>query len=48
MGRALLPDKLGLPTGVVVLAVVVMALGAFAFTHWLDKKLHNAEKPQAI
>jgi hypothetical protein len=48
MGRALLPDKLGLPTGVVVLAVVVMALGAFAFTHWLDKKLHNDEKPQAI
>ncbi|MGC4116398.1 MAG: YeeE/YedE thiosulfate transporter family protein [Myxococcales bacterium] len=48
MGRALLPEKLGLPTGVVVLGVVVMALGAFAFTHWLDKKLKNAEKPQAI
>jgi uncharacterized membrane protein YedE/YeeE len=42
MGRALLPDALGLPTGVVVLLVVAMAVGAFAFTHWLDKKLHNS------
>lgn len=42
MGRVLLPEKLGLPTGVVVLLVVAMALGAFALTHWLDKKLHNS------
>ena len=48
MGRELLPDAFGLPKGVVVLGVVVMALGAFAFTHWLDKKLGNDKKPQAI
>ena len=41
LGRALLPDTIGLPTGVVVFAVVVVALGAFAFTHFLDKKLGN-------
>ncbi len=40
-GRVLLPQYLGIPTGVVVLAVVVMAVGAFAFTHYLDKKLGN-------
>lgn len=49
MGRALLPDKLGLPPGMVVLAVLIMALGAFALTHWLDKKLGNtpAGEPHA-
>ena len=41
MGRALLSTTLGLPLGVVALLVVVMALGAFAFTHFLDKKLGN-------
>ena len=39
MGRVMLPGALGLPTGVVVLAVVVIALGAFALTHVLDRKL---------
>ncbi len=41
MGRALLSDMLGLPLGVVALLVAVVAVGAFAFTHWLDKKLGN-------
>lgn len=41
MGRVLLPDALHIPAGFVVLAVVVIALGAFALTHVLDKKLHN-------
>ena len=41
MGRALLSNALGLPPGVTVLLVVVMAVGAFALTHWLDKKLGN-------
>jgi hypothetical protein len=41
LGRVLLPQALSLPTGVVVFAVVLMAVGAFAFTHWLDKKLGN-------
>jgi len=39
MGRVLLPEALGVPSGVVVLAVVVIALGAFALTHVLEKKL---------
>lgn len=39
MGRVILPDTLGLPLGVVVMAVVLLALGAFALTHVLDKKL---------
>ncbi len=39
MGRVLLPEAVGLPGGVVVLAVVVMALGAFALTHVLERKL---------
>jgi len=43
MGRVLLSDWLHVPAGVVVFGVVMMALGAFAFTHWLDKKL--AKKP---
>lgn len=41
MGRALLSDTLHVPLGVVVLLVVAMALSAFAFTHWLDKRLGN-------
>ena len=49
MGRVLLSDQFGLPVGVVVLLVVVVALGAFAFTHWLDKRLGNtpAGEPHA-
>lgn len=41
MGRLLLPEALGLPGGVVVFAVVVMALGAFALTHVLDRRFGN-------
>jgi hypothetical protein len=37
MGRVLLPDLLGVPAGVVVLAVVVVALGAFKLTHVLQR-----------
>ena len=49
LGRALLPGALGLRPGVVVLLVVAVALGAFAFTHWLDRKLGNtpAGEPHA-
>ena len=36
-----LQDAIGVPAGVIVFAVVVVALGAFAFTHYLDKKLGN-------
>lgn len=38
LGRVLLPDALGIPAGVVVLLVVVVALGAFALTHVLDRR----------
>jgi uncharacterized membrane protein YedE/YeeE len=38
-GRVLLPDALGVNPGVVVLGVVVIALGAFALTHVIDRKL---------
>lgn len=39
LGKVTLPGALGLSTGWVVLLVVVMALGAFALTHVLDKRL---------
>ncbi len=42
MGRVLLSDWLHVPAGVVVFAVVLIAVGAFAVTHVLDKKLGNA------
>lgn len=38
-GKVLLPEALGLPVGVVVLAVVLMALGAFAVTHAIDRRM---------
>jgi uncharacterized protein len=41
MGRITLPEAFGIPAGVVVLGVVLIALGAFAFTHFLDRKLGN-------
>lgn len=44
-GRLLLPEALHLPTGIVVLAVVVIALGAFALTHYLDRRLGNEQAP---
>jgi len=43
LGRVTLPDYFHISAGVVVIAVVVMAIGAFAFTHFLDRKLGNAE-----
>lgn len=45
MGKVILPDALHVPLAVVLVAVVVMALGAFALTHVLDKKF-AAKKPQ--
>lgn len=39
MGRVMLPEALGLNPGFVVLAVVVIALGAFALTHVIDRKM---------
>ncbi len=42
MGRVLVSDWLGVPAGVVVFLVVVIALGAFALTHVIDR--HMAAK----
>jgi uncharacterized protein len=39
MGRVLLPDLLHVPGGVVVLAVVVLALAAFALTHVIQRRV---------
>jgi uncharacterized membrane protein YedE/YeeE len=41
MGRVLLPETLHLPGGVVVFLVVLMAMGAFALTHFLDRRFGN-------
>jgi hypothetical protein len=38
MGRATLPQLLGLPVGVVVMGVVSLALTAFAVTHFIDRR----------
>ncbi|MDF1612675.1 YeeE/YedE thiosulfate transporter family protein [Stygiobacter electus] len=37
LGRATLPDALGLPYGMVVFLVVLMAIGAFALAGWGEK-----------
>jgi rhodanese-related sulfurtransferase len=38
LGRFTLPEWLGLSTGVTVLLVVLMALGAFAFAGWVERR----------
>jgi len=38
MGEITLPRLLNVPYGVIVLAVVLMALGGFAFAEWAEKK----------
>jgi hypothetical protein len=38
MGRATLPQVLGLPVGVIVLGVVSMALAVFVVTHFVDRR----------
>lgn len=39
MGAITLPQLFGLPYGVVLAAVVAMALGGFAFAGWVERKL---------
>ncbi len=41
MGRAILPKALGLPYGVVVLAVVLIALGAFALVERVEARVSS-------
>jgi len=44
MGRVMLPEYLGVPAGAVVFGVVLMALGAFALTHVLDRRFGNGKE----
>ncbi len=46
MGQVGLPQWLGLPTGVVVAAVVGMALGAFALVGWLERRARGERAPR--
>ncbi|MBI4820432.1 MAG: YeeE/YedE family protein [Deltaproteobacteria bacterium] len=39
LGRVLLPDYFGIPAGFVVFAVVIIALGAFGLTHFIERRL---------
>ena len=43
LGRLTLPQVLSLPYGLVVFAVVLMALGGFAGAGWLEKRMRAAE-----
>ena len=48
MGRVTLPEALGLPLGVVVVGVVVLALGAFALTHFVDGRMAAKKLAQEL
>lgn len=47
MGRFTLPDLLGLPTGVVVLLVVLMAVGMFAAGEWAERRFGGMPRVSA-
>ena len=47
MGEITLPRLLNLPYGVIVLAVVLMALGGFAFAEWAEKKWAHVRPEEA-
>jgi uncharacterized membrane protein YedE/YeeE len=44
MGRVTISQGLGIPLGVVIVAVVLMALGGFAVTHLLDKRFATQKR----
>ncbi|MHC4960452.1 MAG: rhodanese-like domain-containing protein [Planctomycetota bacterium] len=46
LGRFTIPEWLGVPTGVIVLAVVVMAIGAFRVAQWSEKRFAKDGEPQ--
>jgi rhodanese-related sulfurtransferase/uncharacterized membrane protein YedE/YeeE len=48
LGHVFLPDWLGVPRAVVVLGVLALALGAFVFAEWVERKLapKTAEAPR--
>ena len=41
LGRFTIPEWLGIPTGAVVIGVVVMALGVFALVEWIERRLQS-------
>ena len=47
MGEITLPRLLNLPYSVIVLAVVLMALGGFAFAEWAEKKWAHVRPEEA-
>jgi uncharacterized protein len=45
LGETTLPEALGLPYGVVVLGVVLLAAGGFAGAEWIEKKMAGRRGP---
>jgi hypothetical protein len=41
MGEITLPQLINLPYGLIVFLVVLMAIGAFAGSEWLERKFGN-------
>jgi uncharacterized protein len=48
MGQTTIPQHFNLPYGVVVFAVVLMAIGGFAGAGWVEKKMAAASKSEAV
>lgn len=47
MGKVLMPSYFNIPYGILVFAVVLMALGGFAGAEWAEKKF-GYKKPEAV
>ncbi len=45
MGQTTIPQQFGVPYGLVVFAVVLMAIGGFAGAGWVEKKMAPEQKP---
>jgi uncharacterized membrane protein YedE/YeeE len=48
MGQITIPQYFDLPYGIVVFAVVMMAIGGFAGAEWVEKKVAASRQPPAI
>lgn len=42
MGRVVLSDVIPVPAGMLIFAIALISIGAFALTHYLDKKFGNS------
>jgi len=47
VGTKTLPQVLGIPHGILVFAVVLMAVGGFAGATWVEKKMATKAAPAA-